>query len=124
LHGLPSDIVSDRDIHIYAFWAELCDLLDIRRRMSTADCPKTDTQPEQVNQTLKQYLHIFCNFEEDKRSELLPIADYANNNLVTLATAMPYSMPTMGIILEHLAHSSGSTKWMVTELCEINFLCS
>jgi hypothetical protein len=36
LHRLPTDIVSDRDRRFHAFWAEVCDLLDIHRRMSTA----------------------------------------------------------------------------------------
>ena len=88
LHGLPTDIVSDRDRRFHAFWAEVCDLLDIRRRMSTAYHPETDGQTERVNQTLEQYLRAFCNFEQDNWSEMLPMAEYAYNNSVTSATAM------------------------------------
>jgi hypothetical protein len=88
LHGLPTDIVSDRDRRFDTFWAELCDLLDIRKRSSTAYHPETDGQTQRVNQTLEQYLHAFCNFEQDNWSEMLPVAEYAFNNSVTSATTI------------------------------------
>jgi dolichyl-phosphate-mannose--protein O-mannosyl transferase len=36
LHGLPMDIVSDRDKLFHAFWAEVCNLFNKYRRISTA----------------------------------------------------------------------------------------
>jgi hypothetical protein len=42
LHGLPMDIVSDRDGRFHILWVEVCDLLDIRRRISMAYHPETD----------------------------------------------------------------------------------
>jgi hypothetical protein len=69
LHGLPTDVVSDRDRHFHAFWAEVCDPLNIPRRTSTAYHLETDGQTERVNQTLKQYLRGFCNFDQEKWSE-------------------------------------------------------
>jgi hypothetical protein len=60
LLGLPMDIGSDRDSHFQMFWAEVCDLLDRRRRMSMAYHPKTDRQTKRVNHTLKHYLRAFC----------------------------------------------------------------
>jgi hypothetical protein len=65
LHRLPTNIVSDWYRRFHAFWADVCDLLNIRRRMSTASYPETDRQTERVKQTLEQYLHAFCNFEQD-----------------------------------------------------------
>jgi hypothetical protein len=50
--------------------------------------PETNGQTERVNQTLEQYICAFCNFEQDNGSKILPMAEYANNNLVTLATAI------------------------------------
>jgi hypothetical protein len=88
LNGLPTDIVSDWNRRFHVFWAEVCDLLDICRRMSMADHPETDGQTERVNQTLEQYLRAFCNFEQDNWSKLLPIAEYAYHNSVTSAIVM------------------------------------
>jgi hypothetical protein len=53
LHGLLTDIVSDWDRHFHPFWAEVYDLLDIPRRISTAYHPETNRQTELVNKTLE-----------------------------------------------------------------------
>jgi hypothetical protein len=37
-------------------------------------------QVEQVNSTLEQYLRIYCNYEQDNQSKLLPLAEFAYNN--------------------------------------------
>jgi hypothetical protein len=53
LQGLPTYIVSDWDRCFHVFWIELCNLLDICRRMFMAYHPKTNRQTERVNQTLE-----------------------------------------------------------------------
>ena len=54
LHGLQSDIVSDRDlVFTSTFWSELMKRLDVRLRKSTAFRPQTDGQTEHVNQSLE-----------------------------------------------------------------------
>jgi hypothetical protein len=53
LHGLPTDIVLDRNRRFHIFWVEVCDLLDVCRRMSIAYHLETDRQTERVNQTLE-----------------------------------------------------------------------
>jgi hypothetical protein len=89
LHGLPSDIVSDRDpVFTSSFWSELMKRLDVRLRKSTAFRPQTDGQTERINQTLEHYLRQYCNYEQNDWSELLPLAEYAYNNSVTTATQM------------------------------------
>ena len=42
--------------------------------------PKGDGQTEYMNQTLKQYLHIYCNYQQDNWSKLLPLTEFAYNN--------------------------------------------
>lgn len=56
-HGLPLDIVSDRDVKFtFTFLGALIGRLNIKRKMSTTFHPQTDAQREQINQTLEQYL--------------------------------------------------------------------
>ena len=42
--------------------------------------PKGDGQTERTNQTLEQYLRIFCNYQHDNWYMLLPLAEFAYNN--------------------------------------------
>ena len=87
LHGLPSSIISDRNpVFTSKFWAELMGRLDVRFRKSTAFHPQTDGQTERVNQSLEQYLRQYCNYKQDNWNDLLPLAEYAHNNSVTIAT--------------------------------------
>jgi hypothetical protein len=87
LHGLPSDIVSDRDkIFTSGFWRHFLALIDVKSNMSTAFHPQTDGQTERVNQVLEQYLRIFCNYQQDNWQELLPLAELAYNNSVHTST--------------------------------------
>jgi transposase InsO family protein len=87
LHGLPTDIVSDRDkLFTSSFWRHLLALLAIRPNMSTAFHPQTDGQTERVNQVLEQYLRAFCNYQQDNWQELLPRAEFAYNNSVHAST--------------------------------------
>ena len=89
LHGLPSDIVSDRDSRFTStFWQSLLTLLGIRPRMSTSFHPQTDGQTEKVNQSVNLYVRTFCNYEQDDWPSLLPLAEYAYNNSVTTGTGL------------------------------------
>jgi RNase H-like domain found in reverse transcriptase/Integrase zinc binding domain/Chromo (CHRromatin Organisation MOdifier) domain/Integrase core domain len=87
LHGLPADIVSDRDrLFNSKFWRHLLALLDVTPNMSTAFHPQTDGQTERVNQVLEQYLRMFCGYQQDNWQELLPLAEFAYNNAVHAST--------------------------------------
>ncbi len=50
--------------------------------------PEGDGQTEWVNQTLEQYLHIYCNYQQDNWSELLPLAEFAYNNTPSETTGV------------------------------------
>ena len=87
LHGLPNDIVSDRDGRFTStWWATLMELLGIRRKLSTAFHPQTDGQTERLNQEIEANLRAFCTYEQDNWFELLPICEYVYNNSITSAT--------------------------------------
>ncbi|KAG3209081.1 hypothetical protein PC129_g19898 [Phytophthora cactorum] len=82
-HGMPLDIVSDRDPRFTArFWQELFTLLGTQLSMSTADHPQTDGQTERVlGDLLKSYTHLFQQW-----SDSLPMAEFAINNSVHAST--------------------------------------
>ena len=50
--------------------------------------PESDRQPERVNQTLEQYLRIYCDLHEDDWSQLLPLAEFTYNNAKNSSTQM------------------------------------
>ena len=57
LHGVPNDIVSDRDARFVSrFWKELQETLGTELKMSTAFHPMTDGQTKRTNQVLEDML--------------------------------------------------------------------
>lgn len=80
-HGLPDDIVSDRGSKFVSkFWKALCERLKITRKLSTAYHPQTDGQTERVNQSLEQYIRIYCAYQQNDWHRWLPLAEFAYNN--------------------------------------------
>ena len=45
-------------------------------------------QAEWTNQMLEQYLHIYCNYQQDNWSELLLLAEFAYNNALSATTGV------------------------------------
>ena len=65
-HGLPTAIVSDRNTQFLSMlWIEVCRLVKITLRLSTAFHPKTDGATERANQELETYLRIFTSFQQE-----------------------------------------------------------
>ena len=80
-YGIPCKVISDQDVHFTSkFTTELCRLLDIHQNISTAYHPQTDGASERTNQTLEQYLRIFCGTQQDNWHEWLPLAQYTKNS--------------------------------------------
>jgi len=104
-HGLPTDIVSDRDSRFTSeTWKEFLRLSGIRSRMSTAFHPQTDGQTERLNQTIAAYIRAFVSKEQDNWAHLLPMAEFAYNNSTTTGNGMSPFSEKLGI-LEEIAQS-------------------
>ncbi|KAF1333232.1 Pol protein, partial [Globisporangium splendens] len=86
LHGLPVEIVSDRDTRFTSkFCRALFGLLDTKLSMSTAAHPETDGQTERVNRVLEDVLRSYAtSFKE--WSDYLPLAEFALNNSTHVST--------------------------------------
>ena len=86
-YGIPRKVISDRDIHFTSkFTTDLCHLLDIQQNISTAYHPQTDGASERTNQTLEQYLQIFCSTQQDNWHTWLPLAQYTKNSWPSATT--------------------------------------
>jgi len=58
------------------FWS-LGTVLDMKLHFTSGYHPEGDGQTEWTNQTLEQYLWVYCNYQQDNWSELLPLAEFA-----------------------------------------------
>ena len=65
-HGLPNSIITDwSSLFTSKFWSLLCYFLEIKKRLSTAFHPQTDSQTERQNSTIEAYLRAFVNWEQN-----------------------------------------------------------
>ena len=79
-HGLPTKIISDQGPQFAAkFTCELWKQLGITPALSTAYYPQTDGEMEWVNQEIKQFLQIFCNYHQDNWIDLIPFTEFSHN---------------------------------------------
>jgi hypothetical protein len=92
LHGLPATIVLDQGPQFAStFWGQICNCLGIDRRLSTALHPQMDGQTERLNASMKQYLRVFVNHQQDDWVEWLHLAEFAANNGASESTkCTPY----------------------------------
>jgi hypothetical protein len=93
-YGPPQTIVSDRGPQFTSqFWKELCRILGVQLKLSTANHPQTDGQTEIMNQYIDQRLRPFVNYYQDNWSEMLPMIDYAQLTLPHSSIGMsPYEL--------------------------------
>ena len=62
-HGVPSHVTSDRGMEFVSnFFQSLGTALDMQLHFTLGYHPKDDGQTERMNQTLEQYLCIYCNY--------------------------------------------------------------
>src|SRR5690606_7078324 len=84
LHGLPRSLVSDRGTQfVNRFTKDLCKLLHIKQKLSTAYHPETDGQTERINQVLEQYLRGYCSYLQDDWIDWLTMAEFTYNNTIS-----------------------------------------
>ena len=88
-HGVPSHVTSGRSTEfISAFFRSLSKVLDMKLHFTLGYHPEGDGQTECANQTLKQYLRVYCNYQQSNWSDLLPIVEFAYNNAPNAMTGL------------------------------------
>ena len=87
LHGLPSTIVSDRDVKFVSyFWKTLWKLFGTTLKFSSAFHPQTDGQTEVVNRSLGNMLRCLVGEKQGVWDLILSTAKFAYNNSVNRST--------------------------------------
>jgi len=88
-HGVPSHVTSNRGLEFVSnFFQSLGTALDMWLHFTLGYLPEGDGQTECMNQTLKQYLCVYCNYQQDNWSKLLPLAEFAYNNALSATTGV------------------------------------
>ena len=86
-HTLLNLIVTNRSSFFTSkFWSLLCYFLGIKRRLSTAFHPQTDSQIEWQINTREACLWALVNFKQNDWARLLPMAEFAYNNAKNSST--------------------------------------
>lgn len=74
-HFLPAAIVTDRGSQFTgALWKRICELLRIKRRLSTAFSPETDGSTERMNEVIETVLRQFVDWTQHDWLQWLPMA--------------------------------------------------
>ena len=85
-HGVPSHITSDQGSEFMSsFFRTLGKALDMKLHFTSSYHPKGDGQIERTNQTLEQYLQIYCNYQHSNLSDLL----HSRNSPTTMPRTRP-----------------------------------
>jgi len=80
-HGVPSHVTSDRGSEFVShFFRSLGEALNMKLHFTAGYHPSADGQTERVNQTLEQYIRMYCNYQQDNWAPLLPLGEFAYNN--------------------------------------------
>src|SRR5882724_5716054 len=88
-HSVPIHITSDCGTEFVShFFQSLGNALDMKLHFTSRYHPKGDGQTELTNQTLEQYLPVYCNYQQDNWSELLPLAEFAYNKTPSATTGI------------------------------------
>lgn len=95
-HGLPKEIVSDRDSKFTSnFWQALWKLTATKLNLSSPYHPQTDGQTERANRVIEDMLRAYVSFNLDDWDEHLTAVEFAYNNSQQASTRQtPFMLDT------------------------------
>ena len=86
-HGVLSHVTCDKGSEFIShFFHSLGQALDMKIHFTSGYHLEGDRQTKWLNQTLEQYLQIFCNYPQDNWSSLLPLGEFTYNNAPMAST--------------------------------------
>ena len=90
LHGVPANIVSDRDARFTSrFWQRFQEAMGTELQMSSAYHPQTDGQSERTIQILEDMLRACCMDWGGSWEQYLALAEFTYNNSFQASIGMP-----------------------------------
>ena len=88
-HGVPNHITSGcGSKFVSQFTCTLAKALDMELHFTSGYHLEADGQTECTNQTLEQYIRIYCSYQQDNWDTLLPIAEFVYNNAPNASTGI------------------------------------
>ena len=88
-HSISSHVTFGRGLEfVLNFFCSLDIILDIQLYFTSGYHLKDDGQTKHMNQTLKQYLCVYCNYQQDDWSKLLSLAEFSYNNALNATTSV------------------------------------
>ena len=105
-HNILFHVTLDRDLKfVLNFFHPLETSLDIWLHFTSGYHPKGNEQTECMNQTLKQYLYIYCNYQQDNQSKLLSLVEFTYNNALSTTTGISLFFTNKRYYLNITVHS-------------------
>ena len=88
-YGVPSHVTSNRGSEFVSnFFQSLGTALNMWLHFTSGYHPEGDGQTKHTHQTLEQYLCVYCNYQQDNWSGLLPLVEFAYNNAPSATTSV------------------------------------
>ena len=119
-HGVPFHVTSDRGTKFVShFFCSLGTALNMKLHFTLGYHPEGDGQTEWSNQTLEQYLQVYCNYQQDNWADLLPLAEFSYNNAPSTTTGVsPFFAnkgyhPNLAVHPEHDLSSARAREYTV-----------
>jgi hypothetical protein len=125
-HGVQSHVTSNCGSEfVSSFFRSFRKALNMELHFTSGHHPKGDGQTEQMNQTLEQYLRVYCNYQQDNWADLLPIAEFAYNNTPNATTGISPFCANKGYHLNISVHlekelTSSRTHNFITDLDKLH----
>jgi len=105
-HSIPSHVTSDRGLEFVSnFFQSLGTALDMRLHFTSGYHSEGDGQTKCMNQTFEQYICVYCNYQQDNWSKLLPLVEFAYNNAPSITTGVSPFFANKGYHLNITVHS-------------------
>ena len=116
-HNVSEVLVTDRDkLFMLKQWTSFCFHMQCWWNILTAFHLQTDDQTERQNQSLKTYLHIFVDEQQEDWVKLLSCAEFFYNNFIHAVTDMSLFQlnlgwdPQMSLSRLSIRHSQGQIR--------------
>jgi hypothetical protein len=123
LHGIPSKIITDRDVRFTSeFWEAVTEAWESKLLMSTAFHPQTDGQTEKVNNVVSTYLKAFTAHAPEGWEDQLPLAEFAYNISPHISTKLSpfeldlgYNPSIPATVMLNIARNNSSARMLEGE---------